>query len=382
MSNERLVMIPGPTPVTRSIQEQMGREIQAFGDPRFVADYKGLIADLKALFHCDGQVFPLAGTGTLAMEMAIANTTKRGDHVLIVSHGFFGDRFIDICERKGLLVDVLKAEWGSVVPVEQIREQLLQKPYAAITVSHVDTSTGALAPVREIGEMLRQFPDTLYIVDGVAATGGEYTDMTDMRIDVLFTASQKAFGVCPGMFILWAGARTLARRGTLGVIPEYFVDFDRWLPVMEDPAKYFATPPINLIWALCESVRIMKEEGMQARYQRHLRHARATQSAFEALGFTLLAEQGHRAVTLSNLIYPEGLNDIAFRSALMEEGIIVAAGLAAYAGRMCRIGHMGNIDQNDILVTLAALERGLNRCGIPVPYGTGTGAYLNELTKV
>lgn len=381
MSYERLVMIPGPTPVARSIQEQMGREIQAFGDPRFVADYKGLIADLKALLHCDGQVFPLAGTGTLAMEMAVANTTKRGDNVLIVSHGFFGDRFIDICERKGLRVDVMKAEWGEIIPVEQIQKQLSLKPYAAITVSHVDTATGVLAPVREIGEMLRQFPDTLYILDGVAATGGEYTDMAEMHIDVLFTASQKAFGVCPGMFMLWASARALARRATLGVIPEYFVDFDRWLPIMDDPAKYFATPPINLVWALAESVRIMKQEGMQARYERHLKHARAVQCAFEALGFTLLAGVGHRAVTLSNLIYPEGLNDLAFRSALMEEGIIVAAGLAAYAGRMCRIGHMGNIGQNDLMVMLGALERGLNRCGIATPYGTGTGAYLRELAK-
>ena len=119
MENNVLVMIPGPTPVVESIRQEMARPIQAFGDPRFVADYKALIDELGALFHCGGRTFPLAGTGTLAMEMAIANTTKRGDSVLIVSNGFFGDRFIDICERKGLQADVLSAEWGSAVSPEE-----------------------------------------------------------------------------------------------------------------------------------------------------------------------------------------------------------------------------------------------------------------------
>lgn len=381
MENKRLVMIPGPTPVVKSIQDQMGREVQAFGDPRFVADYKGLIADLKELFHCSGKVFPLAGTGTCAMEMAISNTTKRGDNVLIVSHGFFGDRFIDICTRKGLNVDVLSAEWGQVIPVEEIDKKLSEKDYAVVTVSHVDTATGVLSPIAEIGDMMQKHKDTLYIVDGVAATAGEYTDFDQMHIDVLFTASQKAFGVCPGMFILWASERALSRRKTLGTIPEYYVDFEKWLPIMDDPAKYFATPAINLVWALKESVRIMKEEGMQERYQRHLKNARAMQAAFTALGFTVLANEAHRAVTLSNLVYPAGLNDVEFRNTLMEEGIIVAGGLAAYAGRMCRIGHMGNVDCNDMVAVLGVIERALNRCGVKVAYGTGVSAYLNGITK-
>lgn len=379
MQNKTLVMIPGPTPVVPAIQAQMGREMQAFGDPRFVSDYKALISDLKALFHCSGKVFALAGTGTLAMEMAISNVTKRGDAVLIVSHGFFGDRFIELCERKGLVVDVLRAQWGQIVPVEQIEAQLKKKHYAALTVSHVDTSTGVRAPIEEIGAMLKAFPDTCYIVDGVAATGGEYTDFDAAHIDILFTASQKAFGVCPGMFVLWAGEKALKRRESMPMIPEYYVDFLKWLPVMDDPAKYFATPAINLIWAMQQSVQMMKAEGMRARYARHELHARALQKAFVALGFTVLADEAYRAVTLSNLVYPEGLDDAAFRSALMEEGVIVAGGLASYAGRMCRIGHMGNATQHEFTLTLAALERALNRCGKQTAYGAGLGVYLANI---
>lgn len=381
MENKRMVMIPGPTPVVKSITEQMGRDIQAFGDPRFVKDYKALIDGLGEVFNCSGKTFPLAGTGTTAMEMAIANTTKRGDNVLIISHGFFGDRFIDICQRKGLNVDVMTAEWGTIIPVEEIDKKLSEKNYAAMTVTHVDTATGVVAPIAEIGEMMKKHPETMYILDGVAATAGEFADVDNMNIDVMFTGSQKAFGVCPGMFILWASKRALDRREALGMIPEYYVDFAKWIPIMDDPSKYFATPAVNLVWAMLESLRIIKEEGLKERDARHRKNARAMQAAFESLGFKLLAEEGHRAVTLSNLIYPEGLNDAQFRNTLLEEGIIVAGGLAAYAGKMFRIGHMGNIDINDEVAVLGVIERTMARCGMNVEFGKSIGVYLAEMAK-
>ena len=150
---------------------------------------------------------------------------------------------------------------------------------------------------------------------------------------------------------------------------------------MDDPSKYFATPAINLVWALKESVRQIKEEGLRARYDRHVKNARAMQKALESLGFHILAVPEHRAVTLSNLVYPEGLDDAKFRATLLDEGIIVAGGLAAYAGRMFRLGHMGNIDINDEVTALGVIERALNRCGISVPYGSAVGVYMDEMGK-
>lgn len=382
MTIKKMVMIPGPTPVVKSIQEQMGREVQAFGDPRFIADYKTLIDELSVILNCSGQAFPLAGTGTLGMEMAVANVTKAGDDVLLVSHGFFGDRFIDICERKGLKLDVISAEWGQIVPVTEIDAKLAQKKYTAIIVTHVDTATGVCAPIAEIGAMLKKYPDTIYIVDGVAATAGEFTDFDAMNIDILFTGSQKAFGVSPGMFILWASRKALAKRKSLGAtIPEYFVDFEKWLPIMESPAKYFATPPINLVWALLESVRIIKAEGIKTRYERHLKNARSMQAALTSLGFKVLATELHRAVTLSNLVYPDGLDDLAFRNTIYEEGMTVAGGLGPYAGKMFRLGHMGNIDINDEVAALGILERSLIRCGIKVNYGQAVAVYMEHMSK-
>lgn len=381
MEKNVLVMIPGPTPVVDSIRAEMARDMQAFGDPRFVKDYKALIDQLGELFHCSGQAFPLAGTGTLAMEMAISNVTKRGDNVLIVSNGFFGDRFIEICERKGLNVDVLAAEWGTTISPEEIDKKLSEKHYAAMTVTHVDTSTAVVAPIAEIGKVMAKYPDTMYIVDGVAATGAEYADVDGMNIDVMFTGSQKAFGVCPGMFILWAGKKALERRKSLGTIPEYYVDFEKWLPIMENPAKYFATPAINLVWALKEATDIIAEEGLQARYERHKKNAQAVHKAVEAIGLTILAKPECRAVTLSDLIYPAGVDDAKFRAAMLDEGVVVAGALGAYAGKAFRLGHMGNITVNDMVWALGAVERALKACGADVKLGTAVGVYMEEMSK-
>lgn len=378
MKNRRLVMIPGPTPVVRSIQDQMGRETVAFGDPGFVKDFKGVIDDLKTLWGTTGEVFVVAGSGTMAMEMAIANTLKSGDNLLIVSNGFFGDRFLDCVERKGINIDVIKAEWGKVVPVSEIEAKLSEKSYQAVTVTHVDTSTGAVSPIADIGEMMKKFPETMYIVDGVAATAGEPEYVDAMNIDVLLTGSQKAFGVAPGLAMVWASEKAMARRATLGVIPEYYIDFDKWLPVMKDPSKYYATPAVNMIWALKESINIIKEEGLDNRYARHIKTAKAMRAALEAMGFSILADEANRAVTLSCVLYPEGLDDLKFRTIMAEEGVQIAGGLAAYAGKMFRIGHMGNIDIHDLVGAITAIERTLYRMGTDV-LGKGVAVLQKEL---
>ncbi|MBQ2867310.1 MAG: alanine--glyoxylate aminotransferase family protein, partial [Firmicutes bacterium] len=136
-----------------------------------------------------------------------------------------------------------------------------------------------------------------------------------------------------------------------------------------------------LVWAMAESVKIIQEEGYQARADRHLKNARAMQTALESMGFKVLADPAHRAVTLSNLVYPEGLADAEFRSTLYQEGITVAGGLGPYAGKMFRLGHMGNIDINDEVACLGVIERALIRCGVAVEPGKAIGIYMAEMAK-
>ncbi len=383
MYNRKIVMIPGPTPTVRSIQNAMGRDTAAFGDPDFIKDYKGVIEDVASLLNCSGQAFVIAGTGTLAMEMAVANNTKAGDNILIVSNGFFGDRFLDVTKRKGLNVDIIQGEWGSVVTADEIEKKMSEKVYTAVTVTHVDTATGAVADIASIGKMMSEkHPDTIYIVDGVASTMGVKEDMDNMHIDVLLTGSQKAFGVSPGLAILLASKKSLEKRKTLGdTIPEYYVDYEKWIPIMQDPSKYYATPAVNLIWALQESIRIIKEEGLENRFARHQKWAAAVRAALKSLGFGILAKEGAQSPTLSNAIYMDGVDDAKFRALAQEEGIILAGGLAAYAGKLFRIGHMGNVDIHDLVSAIAAIERVLFRMGIGDKLGVGVGTFMREVLK-
>ncbi|MBL3540145.1 alanine--glyoxylate aminotransferase family protein [Aminivibrio sp.] len=383
IKTNKLVMIPGPTPVVRSIQDQMGRETVAFGDTAFVKDFSEVIADLKAMWRCDGEVFVVAGSGTMGMEMAIANTTKRGDNVLICSNGYFGDRFIDMCTRKGLNTDVLSAEWGTSVTPEMVEKKLAEKQYQAVTVTHVETSTGVEAPIAAIGEVMKKHPEIVYIVDGVAASGGADQYMDTMGIDVVLSCSQKAFGVAPGLTMVWASAKAMERRKSLGTIPESYIDFDKWLPVMHDPSKYWGTPAINLVWALKESVRIMKEEGLEERYARHRRQAAVFDAALEAIGFRVAADKAFRAPTLSVYLYPEGsgIDDVKFRTVLAGEGAQTAGCLGGFAGKGFRMGHMGNIDKHTLVSAIAAVERSCVKCGYTIELGKALGVLQKGLVN-
>jgi len=165
----------------------------------------------------------------------------------------------------------------------------------------------------------------------------------------------------------------------LGAIEAYYADFNQWLPIMDDPSKYFATPAVNMVWALKESIRIIKEEGLENRYERHKKYSKAMQDALEGLGFKLLADKCHRAYTLSTVLYPEGIDDMEFRKLLGEEGLVVAGGLGDYKGKMFRLGHMGNIDMHDLVSVISAVERALIKSGKDVTPGTGVGILTKSL---
>jgi aspartate aminotransferase-like enzyme len=361
----------------------MARETVAFGDAGFVKDFKEIVAELKGLWLCDGECFVVAGSGTLAMEMAISNITQQGDNVLVCSQGFFGDRYIEIAQRKKLNTDIFKVKWGSAPTPELIDEQLSKKKYQVITITHVETATGVAAPLKEICSMMKsKHPEVMVIVDGVAATGGVEAYM-NWGIDVLFTCSQKCFGVAPGLAILWASDRAVQKRKSLPPIPESYVCFEKWTPVMHDPSKYWGTPAINLIWALKESVRIMKEEGISERYSRHIRQAKIFDDAMEAIGFMNAAEKNCRAPTLSVYFYPESANivDLDFRTMLAEEGVQSAGCLGEFAGKGFRLGHMGNIDKHTLVSAIAAVERACVRCGYKIEFGKAVGILQEGLIK-
>lgn len=369
-----LVMIPGPTPVAEEIRDAM--RIQTFGHTYsgFVTIYQQCLAGLREIFQAD-KMLVIGGAGTLSMEMALVNTVRPGEAVLVISHGVFGDRFAHMARALGLAVDVLTAPAGQRVPLAEIEAKLAAKKYAAMTLTHVDTSTGVLAQPAEVGELARRY-GVLYILDGVCASAGIAEPMREYGIDVLVTTSQKAFGTPPGLTILGLSQKALARRDELGTVHGYYTDWRNWLPIMDNPGLYFSTPPVNLVAALNASVQIILAEGLVSRYARHERIARSMRAGLAALGLAPLTDAAALAPTLTVVAYPPGVDDAAFRARMEENGVLVAGGVGDLKGKVFRIGHMGNIDLTEVVVTLTALERSLLALGRPVTPGAGVGAAI------
>lgn len=368
---KRLVMIPGPVPVSQSVLSKLGSEVKAHTDPEFIAEFQQLLAELRSIMNCDGIAFLVAGSGTMAMEMAIANIANGKDKVLVCSNGHFGDRYISICKNRGLDMTTLEAEWGMSVTLEEVDRKLSEGKYTVAVVTHVETSTGVELPLKEMAAMMKEkHPEVLFVVDGVAAGGGVEVDMS-WGIDVYFTCTQKAFCCVPGMSVTWTGSRALKKREEMGSIRESYIDYARWIPVMTDTRKYWGTPAVNNISALKESVRIMLEEGLEERYRRHREHARLIAEAMSAIGFRILAKEGYRSPTLSIFLYPENMpvDDAAFRAVCAAEGSLVAACLGDYAGKGFRMGHMGNLDKHMLISGVAAIERAAISCGLDVEPG-------------
>jgi len=356
---DKLLLIPGPSPVVPRILETLARPTVSHVAAEMAADLSLALENLKKIvFSAAGEPFLITGAGTLSMEVALLNLVSRDDRVLVLSQGYFGDRMGQICESFGVPFDILRSPWGSVVPPEDLARAVRTGSYALVAVTHVDTSTGACAPVKDYAEILKG-TGLLYVVDGVCATGGIEERMDDWGIDVVLTAAQKCFGAPPGLAIDVFSERAMAKRRRLPAVPAYYADILRWLPIMKEPMKYFSTPGVNEMRAFAEATKIILEEGIEARFTRHALYAEAVRAGLEALGFSFFTRKDCWADTLSVVRYPDGIDDKAFRAAYFENGCVVAGGLAETAGKVFRMGHMGNLTAGQVLFALEALERTL-----------------------
>ena len=379
MIHETLTMIPGPTPVHPRILDALARPTVSHVFPAFVETFRKALADFRALGQsATATPVVVSGGGTLSMEIALVNAVAPGEKVLVVSQGYFGDRYAEIAAAFGMPCDHLKSEWGKAVTPSALAGKLASGGYAAVTVTHVDTSTGTEAPVAEYAKLLRGRKET-FILDGVCATGGVDEPMDAWGVDVLLTAAQKAIGAPPGLALCLFSDRAVARRKARASVPAYYADLLRWLPVMEDPGKYFATPCVNEVVAFSEALRMIHEEGLPARFERHRKIGRAVRAAFEALGLEPVTAPDCRADTLSVVFYPKGVEDLPFRKEMARRGIVVAGCLGPLAGKAFRMGHMGNIGPGEIARALQALEDSLAALGVAVAPGSALAAAAKHL---
>ena len=385
MKSRKLLMIPGPIEFESEVMQCMAVPTPSHVSPDFIDLFANSLKLMKEVWQCpSGQAFIVAGTGTLAMDMAAANLIETGDKALVISTGYFGLRYAEILKRYGAQVDILEAEVGNIVPLELIEQQLKSKSYKLLTFTHVDTSTAVLNDAKRIGALGKKY-NVLTILDGVCSVAGEEIKQEEWGIDVVLTASQKAIGVPPGLALLVASKKAMQTfEQRTSPVSNYYGDWTNWLPIMKayenKQASYFGTPAVNLVIALEKSLQLILEEGLDNRFDRHKSAGKAMRAAIKALGLDLLSKNEHvSANTLSAPLYPSKIDTAAFLKSVNQGGVILAGGLLPQLKKnYFRIGHMGSVNKNDLLATIGAIESALKSNGYSHELGLGTAQILKH----
>jgi alanine-glyoxylate transaminase / serine-glyoxylate transaminase / serine-pyruvate transaminase len=380
MSERDLLMIPGPIQFDPAVLRALSAPTLSHVSPEFVEIFGAALTDVRKVFlSTDGQPFVIAGSGTFALELAIANLVEAGDNVLVITTGVFGARFAKAARAHGGAVTELTATVGGVVALADVEATLKSNRYKLVTVTQVDTSTGVLADVKGIAKLAARY-GALSLVDGVCATAGEEFRQSEWGVDACVTASQKALGVPPGLAIAVMGPKAIAAfEARKTQVRAYYADWGEWLPILRAyearQAAYFGTPPVNMIYALRESLRQILAEGMEARFARQLKTADAFRAAYKALDLKMVPLSDEiTAHTMSAIYYPAGV-DASVLGKIKGEGVILAGGLhPANRAEYFRIGHMGTCTAGDVLTTLGAVERSLAAAGYRFELGSGVAA--------
>lgn len=389
MKNRKLLMIPGPIEFEPSVLRILGAPTTSHVAPNFIKSFGNCIKMMRDVWLSPkGQPFIVAGSGTLAMDMAACNLVEPGDKVLVISTGYFGDRFAHILKRYGAEVTVLEAAFGKIVPTETIEKTLKNGNFKLLTFTHVDTSTGILVHPKAIGALGKKH-NVLTILDGVCSVAGETIRQDEWNIDVVLTASQKAVGVPPGLALLMVSKNAMqVFKNRKTPVLNYYGDFTNWLPIMDayeaDKPSYFGTPPVNLIMALEESLKLILAEGMEHRFIRHQQIAKAFREAMQCIGLTILPNSNTIAAnTLTATYYPKNISGGDFLGAVKASDIILAGGLLpTHKTEYFRVGHMGIVNQSDIIATIAGIEKALKKCGHTFNLGDGMRKALAILSDL
>ncbi len=379
-ATERILLGPGPSPIAPRVMRAMAAPVLSHLDPEFVPLLDEVRTLLRYVFRADQQALTIAtsGTGTSAMEAAIANVVREGTRATIVVTGYFGERMVQIFERYGATVRRVDVEWGRACDPQRLRDELQQHGTDIVGIVHAETSTGVRNPVAELAAIAREH-DALTVVDMVTSLGGQDVDAVGWGIDLAYSCSQKCIGAPSGMSpVLVSGAA----RQRLVPCRSFYLD----LKLLEDywvGRKYHHTLSSSLIYALREALLAVREEGLEARIARHERHHLALVAGVEALGLSLLPPPGERLWTLNTIRVPQGVDEAAVRKTLLTTfNIEVGAGLGPFAGKIWRVGLMGaGSTPQTLLQFLAALEASLAGHGHRLPAGAGVAAAEASLTS-
>jgi alanine-glyoxylate transaminase / serine-glyoxylate transaminase / serine-pyruvate transaminase len=341
---ERLLLGPGPSPVHADVLDAHARPTVGHLDPWFL-EVTDQIADmLRAVLRTENRLtYAVSGTGSAGMETAVVNVVEPGDTVIVGVNGVFGGRIADTAARAGAEVVTIEEPWGRIIPSERVAEALAAHPEARmVAIVHAETSTGAHQPLTEIGAMVAE-TDTLLLVDTVTGLGGVPLEVDAWGLDVVYSGTQKCLSVPPGLAPITFSAKAEAViEGRTTPVRSWYLDVAAIRRYWGAERVYHHTAPINALYGLHEGLRRVLAEGLEKRWARHAEVGELFHTHLADRDLELLAQPGHRLPQLTTFAFPDGVDEAALRTRLLEEhGIEVGGGLGAFAGRAWRVGLMG-----------------------------------------
>lgn len=380
MKDKNFLMIPGPTPVPESVLLAMAKHPIGHRSSEFSKVLEEVYTNLKYVFQTQNDVFMFASSGTGAMDAAISNLVNEGDDVLSLVLGNFGKRWAKIAAGYGANVDTIEVNAGEVISPEDVRKKLQEKNYKIVTLTHSETSTGAKNDVEAICKIIRE-TDAISVVDGVTSVTAMDVKPDEWGIDVLVSGSQKGFMIPPGLAFLTANEKAWKVHEQCKH-PSFYFNWDAHRKsVRENSTPY--TAAVNLIFALQEALRMIKNEGLENIFARHERLALGLRHSLRAMGLELLVKEDKNAsYSITSVLPPENIFVPDIRSHLNKDfDIVVANGQNDLKDKIFRMGTLGFVSDRDLLTAVSSLETVLARLGYKFEVGIGTKTAIEWLNK-
>jgi len=369
-----MLMAPGPTSLPPQVLLAMAKPVIHHRTEEFKAILKEIFEGLQYLFQTTNPVVMLSASGTAAMEAAVVNTLSRGDRVIVVRGGKFGERWGELCDAYGVEAHPVDVEWGHAVEPGKVEAALKKMPDAkAVFTTLCETSTCVRNDIEALGKIVAKHSAVL-VVDAISGLCAEELRTDDWSVDIVVAGSQKALMLPPGLAFASVSpkAKALISSSTL---PKYYLSFEKALKSLAKTDTPF-TSAVSLIYGLQESISLLREEGLENVIARHARLAEATREAARALGLELLSKAPSNVATA--MIMPAGIDADALRKTLSRElNITVAGGQDKLKGKIIRVAHLGYCSESDVITAISALELVLKKHGYKCEPGAGVAAAEN-----
>jgi alanine-glyoxylate transaminase / serine-glyoxylate transaminase / serine-pyruvate transaminase len=357
--DERILMGPGPSNVPARILQAMSSPCIGHLDPYFLSTMNEVQQLLRYLFKTENALtIPVSGTGSAGMETCLVNLVEPGDEVVVCINGVFGLRMADIVHRIGGKLIRVDGSWGRAIDPEDVRETLKTCNPKVIAVVHAETSTGVCQPLTDLADIAHSV-GTLFLVDTVTSLGGMEVSLDTTPIDAAYSGTQKCISCPPGLSpVSFSGRAMEAIEKRTTPVVSWYLDMSMVKDYWGAERKYHHTAPINMIYGFREALRIIIEEGLERRFERHLLNHYALVAGIETMGLSMLVPKSERLPMLNTICIPDGVDDLKIRKALLNDfGIEIGGGLGEFAGKIWRVGLMGHTSRRrNVLLFLSVLE--------------------------